>query len=73
MLKTITDLPQHGFSRWNQISSLVGVSKSQFRSMVLSQKAPQPTQLSTRVTVYSNAELHKWFADPLAYKAEVTK
>lgn len=73
MSKQITDLPQHGFSRWNQIAPFVGVSKSQFRLLVLGNRAPQPTHLSHRVTVYSNSELHKWFADPLAYKAEVSK
>lgn len=73
MLKTITDLPQHGFSRWNQIAPLVGVSKAKFRLMVLSHQAPPAMKISGRVTVYSNAELHKWFADPIAYKSEVKK
>jgi hypothetical protein len=38
---------------------------------VIAGKAPQPIKLSERCTAYPNRELHKFFADPLNYRAEV--
>ncbi|MBC7621829.1 MAG: transcriptional regulator [Aeromicrobium sp.] len=64
-------LPADGMSRWRQIIPFSPVSREKFRQMVIAGKAPPAVRLSERCTCYSNRELHKFFADPLNYVAEV--
>ena len=64
-------LPVDGLSRWNQMAPFVPFSREKFRQLVIAGKAPQPIKLSERCTAYPNRELHKFFADPLNYRAEV--
>ncbi len=64
-------LPADGMSRWNQILPFSPFSREKFRQLVIAGKAPQPVKFSERCTAYSNRELHKFFADPLNYSAEV--
>jgi prophage regulatory protein len=64
-------LPVDGMSRWNQIAPFSPFSREKFRQLVRIGKAPQPVKFSERCTAYSNRELHKFFADPLNYSAEV--
>lgn len=63
-------LPTDGMSRWNQIKPFSPFSREKFRQLVLAGKAPQPVKFSERCTAYSNRELHRFFADPLNYRAE---
>jgi prophage regulatory protein len=63
-------LPADGMSRWNQFSQFAPFSREKFRQLVIAGKAPQPIKFSERCTAYSNRELHKFFADPLNYRAE---
>lgn len=70
MSKEIKEIPSQGFSRWSAIAPLATLSKEKFRQLSIVGRAPQAVRLSSRVTVYSNIELHKWFADPVNYKAE---
>ena len=65
-------LPVDGLSRWNQIAPFAPFSREKFRQLVIAGKAPQPVKLSERCTAYQNRELHKFFADPLNYRAEIT-
>jgi hypothetical protein len=64
------NLPFDGMSRWNQIAPFSPFCREKFRQLVLAGKAPQPIRFSERCTAYSNRELHKFFADPLSYRAE---
>lgn len=65
-----TTLPADGMSRWNQIVPFSPFSREKFRQLVIAGRAPQPIKFSERCTAYSNRELHKFFADPLNYRAE---
>jgi len=65
------NLPLDGMSRWNQIAPFSPFCREKFRQLVRAGKAPQPVRFSERCTAYPNRELHKFFADPLNYRAEV--
>jgi prophage regulatory protein len=64
-------LPQIGMSRWEQLRHFIPVSRESWRKLVIAGKAPQPVKLSERCTMYPNAEIHRWIADPANYRAEV--
>lgn len=64
-------LPTHGMSRWSQIAPFSPFSREKFRQLVKAGKAPQPVKFSQRCTAYHNSELHRFFADPLNYSAEI--
>ncbi|PRE84535.1 transcriptional regulator [Burkholderia multivorans] len=61
-------LPEVGHSRWRQIAPFVGVCRETWRKLCLSGRAPQPTQLSPRCTVWKNTEIHRYLSDPLRYR-----
>lgn len=63
------NLPVDGMSRWSQIAPFSPFCREKFRQLVRAGKAPQPVRFSERCTAYSNRELHKFFADPLSYRA----
>jgi len=67
---TKLNLPSDGMSRWNQIAPFSPFSREKFRQLVRAGKAPQPIKFSERCTAYSNRELHRFFQDPLNYRAE---
>ncbi|MDY7579442.1 transcriptional regulator [Herbaspirillum sp. RTI4] len=64
-------LPSDGMSRWKQILPYSPFSREKFRQLVIAGKAPPPIKFSDRCTAYSNRELHRFFADPLNYRADV--
>lgn len=64
-------LPVDGLSRWRQFAQFSPFSREKFRQLVKAGKAPQPVRFSARCTAYSNKELHRFFADPLNYIAEI--
>ena len=63
------ELPQHGKSRWRQIKPFIPCSREKFRQLELEGKAPKRERLGIRCTFYDNAEVHKWLADPVNYRA----
>ncbi|CAN5792414.1 hypothetical protein BH11PSE12_BH11PSE12_02160 [soil metagenome] len=65
-------LPLDGMSRWGQFKQFCPFSREKFRTLALAGKAPQPVRFSLRTTAYSNRELHKFFDDPLNYRAPVS-
>ena len=69
-LELSKSLPHDGMSRWNQIAPFSPVCREKFRQLVKAGKAPQPVRFSERCTAYSNRELHRFFADPLNYRAQ---
>lgn len=62
-------LPLVGKSRWEQLQHFVPVSRETWRKLCKSGKAPRPERISLRCTVWDNAQIHLWLADPIAYRA----
>ncbi|NUT60638.1 transcriptional regulator [Herbaspirillum sp. C9C3] len=62
-------LPADGMSRWRDLEPFCPFSREKFRQLVIAGKAPQPVKFSERCTAYQNRELHRFFADPLNYRA----
>ena len=62
--------PKDGVSRFGQFQQFVAVSREKWRQLVLAGKAPQPIRMGARCTVYKNADVHAWMADPVNYRAE---
>lgn len=62
-------LPLDGFSTWNDVEPFVPFSRETARKRELAGKFPPRLRLTQRCTVYSNRELHRWFADPNGYRA----
>ncbi|MDG0067944.1 transcriptional regulator [Burkholderia sp. IO2] len=60
-------LPRVGLSKWAQIAPFIPVCRESWRKLGLAGKAPQPIRMSRTCSVYSNAEVHRWLADPLGY------
>jgi prophage regulatory protein len=67
-VSTSPSLPPEGMSRWSQLSQFVGVSRETWRKLVLAGRAPAPVRLSERCSLYQNAQIHAWLADPLNYR-----
>lgn len=63
-------LPRVGLSKWAQIAPFIPVCRESWRKLGLAGKAPQPIRMSRTCSVYSNAEVHRWLADPLGYRAD---
>lgn len=62
-------IPKLGKSRWSKIAKFSPFSKEKFRQLSKAGKAPQPERMGVRCTFYDNAELHRWLADPINYRA----
>ncbi|CAN5738530.1 hypothetical protein BH11PSE12_BH11PSE12_03980 [soil metagenome] len=68
---TPATLPHDGMSRYQQFKQFCPFSREKFRQLSKLGRAPQPIRFSERCTAYSNRELHRFFADPIAYRVEV--
>ncbi|WP_245163640.1 helix-turn-helix transcriptional regulator [Burkholderia latens] len=66
-------LPQFGFSKWAQIAPFIPMCRESWRKLGLAGKAPQPIRFSSTHSVYRNAEVHRWIADPLNYQPAVSQ
>ncbi|HEF4777094.1 transcriptional regulator [Burkholderia multivorans] len=62
-------LPTIGLSKWAQIAPFIPMCRESWRKLGLAGKAPQPIRMSRTHSCYSNAEVHRWLADPLGYRA----
>lgn len=67
--EAISTLPRDGLSRWEQLRHFIPVSRETWRKLVVAGKAPRPVKLTERNTMYPNAEVHRWIADPTRYQA----
>lgn len=63
-------LPADGFSRWNNLRGLVPFSRETLRKREKEGKFPRRVHLTQRCAAWPNRELHRWFADPVGYRAE---
>lgn len=66
-------LPQVGMSRWETLRHFIPISREKYRQLVIAGRAPQPVKLSERCTMYHNAEVHRFLADPSNYHAQSEK
>lgn len=64
-------LPEEGLSRWQTIAPFVAISRESWRQLVIKRRAPQPVRLGKGTTVYRNADVLAWLADPANYTVEV--
>ncbi|SOY56029.1 helix-turn-helix transcriptional regulator [Cupriavidus taiwanensis] len=62
-------LPKDGVSRYGQLKPFIALSREKWRQLVRDGKAPTPIRMGARCTVYRNADIHAWLADPLNYQA----
>ncbi|MFW8744844.1 helix-turn-helix transcriptional regulator [Mesorhizobium japonicum] len=62
-------LPLDGMSRFSQLKKFLPVSREKWRQLVRDGKAPRPIKLGIRCTMWRNADLHQFLADPVGYKS----
>ena len=60
-------LPKIGMSRFSQFKKFLPLSREKFRQLSKAGKAPQGIRMGSRMTMYSNEELHRFLANPLGY------
>jgi predicted DNA-binding transcriptional regulator AlpA len=60
-------LPQTGFSRWDQLGPFLPIKRETWRKLGLAGRAPKPIRIGPRITVWDNALVHKWLANPEGY------
>ncbi|GJL73135.1 MAG: hypothetical protein NMNS01_23340 [Nitrosomonas sp.] len=65
-----TPIPLTGKSRWARIAPHIPVSREVFRKLGDKGRAPLPIRLTLRCSVFDNAEIHRWLADPAKYRAK---
>jgi len=63
-------LPLSGMSRFSQFQKFLPLSREKFRQLSKAGKAPKGIRMGSRLTMYSNQELHRFFANPLNYRSE---
>lgn len=63
-------LPKIGMSRFSQFKKFLPLSREKFRQLSKAGKAPQAIRMGSRLTMYSNEELHRFLANPLGYEME---
>ncbi|HDR9080657.1 TPA: AlpA family phage regulatory protein [Burkholderia vietnamiensis] len=70
-LPTPEALPADGFTRWNSLRAFVPFSRETVRKREKEGRFPRRQHLgSERCAAWPNRELHRWFADPVNYRAE---
>ena len=62
-------LPPIGLSRWETLAPFIDLSRKGWENLVKRGLAPAPQRLGARCVLYSNAEIHRWLADPAGYRA----
>jgi prophage regulatory protein len=69
-IQEVEILPQIGMSRFSQFKKFLPLSREKFRQLSKAGKAPQGIRMGSRLTMYSNEELHRFLANPLGYEME---
>jgi len=60
-------LPPIGRSKFSQIEPFIGMCRESWRKLGIAGKAPRPIRLTSSCSLYDNAEVHRWIADPAGY------
>jgi len=69
-IKEVETLPKIGMSRFSQFKKYLPLSREKFRQLSKAGKAPQGIRMGSRLTMYSNQEIHRFLINPLNYKLE---
>lgn len=67
-IQEVETLPTIGMSRFSQFKRFLPLSREKFRQLSKAGKAPQAIRMGSRLTMYSNEELHRFLANPLGYE-----
>lgn len=70
LIQDVETLPKIGMSRFSQFKKFLPLSREKFRQLSKAGKAPQGIRMGSRLTMYSNEELHRFLANPLNYGME---
>jgi len=66
----VETLPSIGMSRFSSFKDYLPFSREKFRQLSKAGKAPQGIRMGSRLTMYSNEELHRFLANPLCYEVQ---
>jgi len=69
VINDLDTLPKIGMSRFGQFKKFLPLSREKFRQLSKAGKAPRAIRMGSRLTMYSNEELHKFLSNPLSYKS----
>lgn len=69
-IQEVETLPKIGMSRFSQFKKFLPLSREKFRQLSKAGKAPQGIRMGSRMTMYSNEELHRFLSNPLDYNWE---
>lgn len=58
-----------GRSKFSQIEPFIGICREPWSKLGIAGKAPRPIRLTSSCSLYDNAEVHRWIADPAGYAA----
>ena len=61
-------LPLDGQSRWAQIAPFLPFARETARKLEQQGRFPKRVRITERCSMFSNRELHRWFADPVGYR-----
>lgn len=70
LIQEAETLPRIGMSRFSQFKKYLPLSREKFRQLSKAGKAPQAIRMGSRLTMYSNEELHRFLANPIDYALE---
>ncbi|WP_322082888.1 helix-turn-helix transcriptional regulator [Burkholderia sp. BCC1972] len=62
--------PTTGYSRWRDLVPFVRFSREWVRLQEAAGRFPRGVRASAKLVVWPNAEIKRWLADPLNYRAE---
>lgn len=70
LIQDVETLPKIGMSRFSQFKKFLPLSREKFRQLSKAGKAPKAIRMGSRLTMYSNEELHRFLENPLDYELE---
>jgi len=70
LLPNLDAFPTTGYSRWRDLAPFVRFSREWVRLQEAAGRFPRGVRASATLVVWPNAEIKRWLADPLNYRAE---
>jgi prophage regulatory protein len=70
LLPNLDAFPTTGYSRWRDLVPFVRFSREWVRLQEAAGRFPRGVRASAKLVVWPNAEIKRWLADPLNYRAE---
>ncbi len=66
-------LPIDGYTRWRSLKAYLPFCRETLRKLEREGRFPQRIHLSLRCAAWPNRELHRYFADPIHYRAQTAE